>query len=283
MFDLKTKGQLKGTGMKIQVTDPTLGGGQMDIYMVYDNVTKQNWFVHQDGNKFYYLKNTDGNHSVMTIDSKTYEVKGGQFVEFETQNQIQGKLGVALADGMAKGLFGLAAIGAAVPAAANLGSTYLGSKFLNTTIDFSSQMIANGGDLNDINLTSLATSFVFNKTSSLQGLLLKNSIGQGLQYNTGGGYDGFFGEGVNNQNVLQNIGIGTLFDKGSSIVQSLNSNITPAMVGRWKNLSYKPKYNSKLKQYQNNRVIRNFLKSTTGQLSLGVLGNASSVGSNTNE
>jgi RHS repeat-associated protein len=121
LFDLKTGGKVKGTGTEIFVTDTKLGGGLRDVSLVYDEVTMQNWFVHQSGNKSYYLKNADGKNSVMTIDPKTYQVKGGEFVEFESQDQIESKAGVELAEGMQRAVFGMVAGGLAAPAAAELG------------------------------------------------------------------------------------------------------------------------------------------------------------------
>lgn len=175
--------------------------------------------------------------------------------------------------GMGTAVFGLAAIGAAAPVLANIGGTYLGSKFINTGIDFTSQMVANGGHLDDINLTSLATSFVFNKTTSLKGLFFKNTIANGLQVNSGEGYQGFGGEGVSNSNVFGNILAGTAFDKASSALQKLNGSVTPATLGRWKNLAYKPKYAQMLQRYKRNLNISNFFKSPATQVVTGAANN----------
>lgn len=43
----------------------------------------------------------------MTIDSKTYQEKGGVFVEFESQDQVQSRLGVELANNFEKSIFGI--------------------------------------------------------------------------------------------------------------------------------------------------------------------------------
>jgi RHS repeat-associated protein len=96
LFVLSTK-QLVGGHMLI--TDPKLGK-DIDVEMVYDNWTKQVWFVHQDdqGN-WLYLKNDNGVHTEMSIDPKTNTLRGGAFVPFETQDQLQGKYMRELADG----------------------------------------------------------------------------------------------------------------------------------------------------------------------------------------
>jgi hypothetical protein len=68
--------------------------------MVYDNWTEKVWFVHQDdAGNWLYLKNDNGIHTEMSIDPKTNTLKGGTFVPFETQDQLQGKYMRELADG----------------------------------------------------------------------------------------------------------------------------------------------------------------------------------------
>jgi RHS repeat-associated protein len=158
-----------------------------------------------------------------------------RWMPFETEIQRRSREITELADNTSTAIFGVAAVGAAVPAISALSSTYLGGKFVSTGIDFSAQMLVNGGNLNDINITSLATSFVFNNSSSYKNLFLKNSIANGLQYNSGSGYQGFLGENVSNTNIFYNIAIGTLLDKVTYGLQNLNSGVTPAALGRWKN------------------------------------------------
>lgn len=164
-------------------------------------------------------------------------------------------------------------MGAAAPAYCAVGSFYLGSKFLNVGIDFTSQMITNGGDFSKLNATSLGASFFLNNTTSWRGLLLKNTISNGFQYNIEDGYRGFLGKDVDNKNIFYNIGLGTVFDKGVSALQNLDKGVTPAALGRWKNLSYKPKYNLMLQQYQRNQNIKGFFNSQFGQIITGAFGN----------
>jgi RHS repeat-associated protein len=204
LFDLKTGVKVKGTGTEIFVTDTKLGEGLRDVSLVYDEVTKQNWFVHQSGNKNYYLKNADGKNSVMTIDPKTYQVKGGEFVEFESQDQIESKAGAELANGIGKATYGIFSIGAALPA-----MTAIGGPLLATNSIFSSKFaIGAGADLSvqlargeKTNFLSVGASGLFGNpfTASFTGSLFKDNK---LEFNSG-------------KDILLNTALGGLFGAGA--------------------------------------------------------------------
>jgi RHS repeat-associated protein len=228
-------------------------------------------------NLYFVYDGTVANHSNYAVgDGTLIKTKGTNWHFWKTSNELSESSRVtnSTVNGIGTAVFGAAAVGAAAPALGSLSGTYLGRKITSVGIDFTAQMIANGGNVKDINLTSLATSMIFNNTTSLQGLLLKNTAANGLQINSGSGYQGFFGSGVNNANVLNNIGAGTVLDKGASVLQHLNKGVTPAAVGRWQNLSYKPKYGLMLEKYQRNQNISNFFKSFVGQTATGTVGNS---------
>jgi RHS repeat-associated protein len=256
-----------------------------DYRVVYDKITKQSWFIHEGNNGEYeYWQHNPGANQSQYITSNTGKKDNGQWKPFKTQNQIDDimrvKLTNSLVDGFSTAIFLGGLGGAAAPVASltvtALSSSYAGRGAINATIDASAQLIANGGDVNDLNLTSIAMSFALPDVKSFGGLLLKNSVSNGLQLNSGKGYQGFFGEGVNNKNVLTNIAIGTVLDKTSSTLQNLNNGVTNAAVTRWSNLSYKPKFADKLLQFQRNSKIENVFKSPVTQTTLGSLNNLAS-------
>jgi RHS repeat-associated protein len=89
LFDLNKQKKINENAFWVE--DPKLG--KVDPQIIYDQVKRQHFIVAQDDQgKNYYLKNDDGNTSVMTINPETHEIKGGHFAEFETQNQAQARL-----------------------------------------------------------------------------------------------------------------------------------------------------------------------------------------------
>ena len=142
LFELKTQTGVAGTGLDIDITDPKLN--LVTARMVYDNVTEAYWIICEKDNKSYYLKNSDGNNSVMTLDPKTYTLKGGEFVEFETQNQAQARIRAESADLLGVGIFGIAAGASAAPFVAALSG---GTPLLATNLSKAGLLkaIAGGG------------------------------------------------------------------------------------------------------------------------------------------
>jgi len=71
---------------------------------IYDEGTKRHWFIMQKPNDptYYYWKHIDGADPNRLIQSTTGKLNNGTWVPFETQNQIQARIGVAVAKGMAK-------------------------------------------------------------------------------------------------------------------------------------------------------------------------------------
>jgi hypothetical protein len=276
LFDLKTGVKVKGTGTEIFVTDIKLGEGLRDVSLVYDEVTKQNWFVHQSGNKSYYLKNADGNNSVMTIDPITYQVKGGEFVEFETQNQIQANLGVELAATMEKGVFGAAVIGTAIPVLGAVGAsgTFIGKGTASAGYDAITQLATNGFNPGKINLTEVGASF-FVQGTSVASLFAKNATGNTFELSANLEYKGVGSEGFKLKDAAFKTGIGTFLDFGFEKLKKLPVG-NRSQITRWKNLSYKSNYADLLKKSERNFSINNFFNSTMGSLSTGGLNGAAS-------
>jgi hypothetical protein len=271
LFDLKTGVKVKGTGTEIFVTDTKLGEGLRDVSLVYDEVTKQNWFVHQSGNKNYYLKNADGKNSVMTIDPKTYQVKGGEFVEFETQDQIQSRLGVELANNLEKAVFGAVLIGASLPALGGAGATgtFTGKGFASSGYNALSQLTMNGGDASKVNISEVAASF-FIQGGSFKTLFAKNAVGNVFEWNGSDGYNGLGSGKFNYSQALLKTAVGTFLDFGFDKLKSLPVG-NKAQIGRWQNLSYKSDYADLLKSSQRNAAINSFFNSGAGIFGTGTL------------
>ena len=77
--------------------------GSYSYMAVYDKVTNQNWFVMKKPNdpQHYYWKHIDGADPNRLIQSSTGKLDNGAWAPFQTQNQIQARLGVELANGLA--------------------------------------------------------------------------------------------------------------------------------------------------------------------------------------
>ena len=227
LFDLKTNDKVKGTGTEIHVTDAKLGGGQLDVQMVYDQVTKTNWFIHQDGNKSYYLKNDDGNNSVMTIDTKTYQVKGGHFAEFETQNQAQARLTNELVNKAEAGIFIGAATAAALPAlgAASATGTFAGKGVASAGYDVMAQLGTNKLNVSKINISEVGLSFFLQDggltSKGIVKSFAKNAGGNLLEYNFSDGYKGIGSNKFSYSEAAIKTGIGTGFDIGVNLFKKI--------------------------------------------------------------
>src|SRR5690606_17337291 len=114
MFVLSSKERV---GQYMMITDPKLGKQPIEVNIMYDKTTNHHWFIHKDNyGQYYYLKNETGESDVMNIDHNTNTLTKGHFEKFETQDQIQAKLGVELGRRMATSVFGVAAFGSALPA-----------------------------------------------------------------------------------------------------------------------------------------------------------------------
>jgi RHS repeat-associated protein len=253
-----------------------------DYRVIYDKVTQKAWFIHEGNNGQYeYWEHNPGANQQQMITSNSGRKNNGQWKSFETKNQQddarRARVAGEFVEGFSTAIFLGAAAGAAAPAASSalsaLSTSYAGRGVINATIDAGSQLIANGGNINDLNLTSIGASLALPNVKSFSGILFKNTISEGLQFNSGDGYIGFFGEGVNNTNVFINIGIGAVLDKTSASLQNLNSGVTNATLGRWNNLSYKPKFADKLQRFQRNQTVENALNSSAGQATVGALSN----------
>ncbi len=101
LYDLRSGQKItENNGMSKTIDDPQLG--YVDVELVYDTWIKQSFFVHhgEDG-QYYYLKNDNGKHDVLTLKAGTIQVKGGHFEPFATQDAIQAKYASELVNGMA--------------------------------------------------------------------------------------------------------------------------------------------------------------------------------------
>jgi len=118
-------------GMTISVDDPKLG--HVSVEGVYDNWTKQTWFIHQDNQgNYYYLKNLSGDNQTLRYTSDpSHQLVGGQFVRFETQGDIQARLNSQLADGIAIFFAGGVTAIAAAPAIPYVSSTLVSTSGLS--------------------------------------------------------------------------------------------------------------------------------------------------------
>jgi RHS repeat-associated protein len=77
------------------------------VSSVYDNVTKQTWYVHEENNQYYYWKFNEGVTDNVLRYQRGYQ--NGSWAKFETQEQREARFGGEIADGFGIGLFGLAA------------------------------------------------------------------------------------------------------------------------------------------------------------------------------
>src|SRR5690606_6494966 len=183
MFVLSSKERV---GQYMMITDPKLGKQPIEVNIMYDKTTNQHWFIHKDNyGQYYYLKNETGESDVMNIDHNTNTLTKGHFEKFETQDQIQAKLGVELGRGMATSVFGVGAFGSALPAMTVIGGAPLYS--INTNL--ASSLIGSGSDLlsqyaqgSNINYASVLANGIFKNPfiSSTAGTLFEfNSEGKG--------------------------------------------------------------------------------------------------------
>lgn len=112
LFELSRKKMVdENGGFSKTINDPVLGF--VDVRMVYDSWTKQNWFIHEhDDGTYYYLRNNNNRSDVLTLKGRTIDVVGGHLEPFVTQDRIQAKLGYQVADAIGVGAFSaMAAVG----------------------------------------------------------------------------------------------------------------------------------------------------------------------------
>ncbi len=187
-------------GMTISVDDAKFG--HVSVEGVYDNWTKQTWFIHQDNQgNYYYLKNLNGDNQTLRYTSDpSHQLVGGQFAKFERQDAIQARLSSALADDIA--IFfsaGITSI-AAAPIALE-GAALLGSRGTSTFVDYGTQVAGNylSGDRNlvdaafrHINLTQLGLS-ALNPVSSFKSFAFNSMASSAFSSTFANGYDGLGG------------------------------------------------------------------------------------------
>ena len=122
LFDLKSGQKLSENGGSSKtVDDPALG--YVDVEMVYDSWTEQNWLIHQDdqGN-YYYLQNDNGKNDVLTLKGGTIKISGGHLEPFKTYNQVAYEQTDALMKGIATGTAGAVALPFVIEALPAIGS-----------------------------------------------------------------------------------------------------------------------------------------------------------------
>src|SRR5690606_1919887 len=207
MFVLSSKERV---GQYMMITDPKLGKQPIEVNIMYDKTTNQHWFIHKDNyGQYYYLKNETGESDVMNIDHNTNTLTKGHFEKFETQDQIQAKLGVELGRGMATSVFGVAAFGSALPAMTVMG----GAPLYSTKASISTRLSMMGGEIvsqiaqgERINLLKIGAAGFFSNpfTSSFVGSSATLDINLNFNLSTsgsdiilGGLLGGVFGSGVN--------------------------------------------------------------------------------------
>ena len=88
--------------------DPSDKLHTITIRSVYDNVTKQTWWIHSENNQYYYWKFNEG----VTDNVLRYQrnFQNGSWVKFETQEQKEARFSSDIASGIAGATFGIAAI-----------------------------------------------------------------------------------------------------------------------------------------------------------------------------
>lgn len=79
------------------------GDNWWDYQTIYDKVTKRFWFIHSgnDGKTFYWKYNPGADQSTRSVSNKNGG-QNGYWAPFETQNEIQARIGKEVADGLAQ-------------------------------------------------------------------------------------------------------------------------------------------------------------------------------------
>ncbi len=74
----------------------------ISVSSVYDNVTEQTWYVHEENNQYYYWKFNDGVTDNVLRYQRGYQ--NGSWATFNTQEQKEARFGGQIADGLGAGL-----------------------------------------------------------------------------------------------------------------------------------------------------------------------------------
>jgi RHS repeat-associated protein len=196
-----------------------IGKWGQDVKTVFDNWTTTTWSVmsYPNQGEIYYWKPYDGSQGTFDFENNgkaNKDAKGnwtGAWQRFERQETIQARLGSELADGFATTVFGMAAVGgaiplinAAVPFIASFASNYgvqaisasTGSRLISGGTNAVFQYIQNAPEfswgvdnLRNINFTSIGFA-ALNPTSiggtALMGNFLKTTINDGTSQSIGG-------------------------------------------------------------------------------------------------
>jgi RHS repeat-associated protein len=224
LFDLRSQKRINENAFYVQ--DAKLG--KVDPSIIYDQVKRQHFIVSQDDQgKNYYLKNDDGNNSVMTINPKTHEIKGGHFAEFETQNQTQARLTNELLDKAEAGIFLGAATVAALPilGAASATGTFVGKGVASAGYDVMAQLGTNGFKPSNINVSEVGLSFLLQDggltTKGIVKSFAKNAVSNLFELSANGEYKGIFSGKFSYSEAAIKTGIGTGFDMGVNLLKKI--------------------------------------------------------------
>jgi RHS repeat-associated protein len=201
------------------------------VKSVYDNVTKQTWYIHEENGQHYYWKFNEGVRGNDLRYQRGHE--NGSWVKFETQEQKEAKYGGQIADAIGLTVFGGALLtsggfaasslsGTAVGTTTSQGSKWVfknlltdGGKLWRTNVasgvgDFLFQTAKNGGDISENNYMSTASNFGL-------GPLTAGFVGAVSDLNFAGGTVNFQVKSLN-KTVLLNTAAGTVGNLGGSFL-----------------------------------------------------------------
>ena len=228
-----------------------LGKWGHEVKDVYDQWTEKVWSVmsYPNHSEIYYWKNNDGREGTFDFTNNGAANKdkdgkwNGYWQRFEKQETIQSKLGIQLSKSLAVGVFGIAAIGAALPVAANLGAGALlnpGSNLIkgkiwsgvgNAIADVTYQLIKGG----DYNYGSTLGNFLFSNPlySALPGAVLDKLTDPTNSFLTSYGR-GILGDAIGNIPVPSILGKGMVAGLGNFTLPLVGNLVSDVTTGKLK-------------------------------------------------
>ncbi|MBK9507835.1 MAG: hypothetical protein IPO03_20990 [Bacteroidetes bacterium] len=252
-------------------------GGRI-VETFYDETAELLWSVmhYPNDEKYYYLAEIGAPNILKIWNENIYDNHGNREVYWqEFIPRTAAECGDAVADGLTKLIFGIGTLPLTMMVAPELGVTsIIGRSLINFGLDASIQMYSNGFDYNNINVTQLIASTVLHN-SSLGSLVGRNLIGNVFKYTLSTDYVGVFSESYYSDakawayEAAVSTGIGVICDYSVAKLAGLNSNVTTQNWTRWRNLSYKPKYNSLYQNYLRNQTVSEIFSTATLQISVG--------------
>jgi len=252
-------------------------GGRI-VETFYDETTELFWSVmhYPNDEQFYYLAQIGSPKILRIWNENIYDNHGNREVYWqEFIPRTAAECGDAVADGLTKLIFGIGTLPFTMMVAPELGVTSFAVRSLiNFGLDATIQMYSNGFDYNHINITQLVASALLHN-SSLVAIGGRNIIGNAFQFSMAEKYGGFLSDVYYRDkkawayNAAISTGTSVICDYSVAKLTGLNSNVSKQNWTMWRNLSYKPKYNSLYQNYLRNQTIGEICNTAPFQITVG--------------